>query len=100
MAQTEEWPLEEKRYLTEQRIIMKQADRLLVPTPSLSDINVPEYHPRNVIKYKPEVLKRLRDEVRKEQRARREWIVHLAPLVIGIIGALSGLVAVWQHTSR
>jgi hypothetical protein len=103
MAQTEEWPLKEKRYLTEQRIIIKQADCLLVPCPSINDSNnldVPQYHARDVVMYKPEVLKRLRDEVRKEQAAHREWLLHLVPLAIGLIGALSGFIAVWQRAGH
>jgi hypothetical protein len=101
-AAEQEWRLEEERYLIEQRVVMKQADRLLIPKPSLDKSNrdEPEYHDRNTIKYKPEVLQRLRDNVRKEQAARREWMVRLAPLIIGILGALSGLIAVWQRTSH
>jgi hypothetical protein len=99
----EEWRLRETRYLAEQRIIMKQADRFLVSIPDINDkdnIDKPDYHASNVIKYKPEAFKRLRDEVRREQAARREWITRLAPLVIGIIGALSGLVAVWNAANH
>jgi hypothetical protein len=96
---SEVWPLEEKRYLSVQKKIIREARRFLIPTPPINDRNnldMPEYHARNVIMYKPEVLKRLRDEVRQERASRRAWLVQLAPLLIGLLGGVSGLVAVWR----
>jgi hypothetical protein len=39
----------------------------------------------------------LRAEIRREKRERREELVWLIPLVFGIIGAMTGLISVWQH---
>ncbi len=95
------WDLEEDRFLAEQGRVVGKAERLFIPRPATDEANThrPRRHDQRLIKYKPEVLKRLRDEVRKEQAARRQWLVQFAPLVIGLIGALSGLIAVW-HAAR
>jgi len=76
---------------------VRLANRLLVPVPEFetvggawmeSEVRSNRYHLR------PEALHELRSSIRAEQKARREeWTIWLAALT-GIIGALSGLIAI------
>ena len=95
-AANEERRLGEDRYLRAQRKLILQAERLFVPCPPLDEEHrdTPKFHPLHTIMYKEHTLQQLKNEVRQEQAQRRALLTAWVPLLIGLIGAFTGLIAV------
>ena len=86
--------------------LREEAERLGIPTPPLSDEESWEYGcKKDVVFLGVRAQSQLRGEIRKERRERFEaktlWIIRiflpLIGLLIGLIGAITGVVAVWRR---
>ena len=77
--------------------IQERAERLGVPIPPLSDKESWEngYKP-NTIFLSVKARAQLRSEIRKERRERWDWITRIITLLVGLIGAITGLISVWK----
>ena len=102
-----EWSLdsaliEEELRQLETRRLVNRAHRLLLPVPEIpvgktEDDNWIRGTHLRVWYLKPEGFSRMRALIRAETKERREAFVTWATLIIGIIGALIGLVAVCRR---
>lgn len=82
----------ESRYLTE------SAGRLLLPTPEFDPGSSAwvESSVTGRFRLSRAVMMQLRSAIRKERKERREGVILWITALTGIIGALTGLVAVWS----
>ncbi|WP_369991244.1 hypothetical protein [Pseudomonas xanthosomatis] len=93
--------LYEWRQLVQTRYLQKVAARLSVSMPDPNDANLydrvdydnDESMPRYL---KQEGVKQLTDAIRKERRSRREEFGYWFGIVVGLIGALTGLVSTFK----
>jgi hypothetical protein len=94
--------IEEELKLVETRRLVNKARRLLLPVP---DIPTGKEEDGKWIRgpdsgrwyLKPEGFSEIRALIRGECKERREALMAWATIIIGIIGALTGLVAVWRR---
>lgn len=82
------------------RCLLKTADRLLLPRPSYDDKSM--WDTDNAWYGYPyllthEAMKIIRRNIRRERRERAEYCLKWVVPIIGIIGALTGLIAVWKR---
>ncbi len=80
--------------------LLKTADRLLLPRPSYDyksmwDTDNAQYGYPRLLTH--EAMKIIRRNIRRERRERAEYYLKWVVPIIGIIGALTGLIAVWKR---
>jgi len=73
--------------------LITEADRLLIPIPDTADEKIWENAERYPVLTR-QGINELRAAIRAERKARVELFVMWMPTVIGLVGALTGLVAV------
>jgi hypothetical protein len=99
---SESAPIEEELLEIQTRRLVNKARRMLLPVP---DIPMNEPEDENWIRgtstrgwhLKAEGVTHVRAAIRAESKERREALIAWATLIIGILGALTGLVAVWRR---
>jgi len=77
--------------------LVDYANRLFIPTPERTDESMwceSSYENRQVLTHKG--ISILRTAIRAEQKGQREFFVTVLATLIGIIGAITGLVAVFH----
>jgi hypothetical protein len=88
---------EEIRFIISHRLIRK-AERLLLEVPPYDDVdywNVGDLTQKRFLT--PKGIAYIRSRIREEQSAQRRTILELAAPLIGIIGAVTGLLAIILH---
>ncbi len=85
----------ERRLMAQHRLIYK-ASRLLLPIPSLENKEIWEEDEYDSVRLlKPASVDDLRIAIRNELKARRDLLIGWIIPLIGLIGAITGLLAVW-----
>jgi len=96
-------PVEEEIEAWKTKYWCEIAHKLVVPTPDRSDNNCWRANRatgcKNILTTKG--VQEVRNNIRSEKKEKREgvlaWVGVLGPLVVGVLGALTGLVAVLQR---
>ena len=76
---------------------LRRANRLFVPAPARTEEGMwqeSQHIERWVLTEKG--ISAVRTAVREEERAKREFLAYLGSGIIGVVGAVTGLVAVWK----
>ena len=99
---SESAPIEEELQQVQTRRLVNKARRMLLPVPGIPmDKSEDENWIRGTFTrswhLKAEGFTRVRAAIRAESKERREASIAWATLIIGILGALTGLVAVWRR---
>lgn len=93
--------LYEWKRLVQTEYYRKKADKLLVQMPSIEDVTMYEQVEWDKDPKQPRYLtdkgfKAIRDAIREEGKHRREAVGYWFGIVVGIIGALTGLVSAFK----
>ena len=92
--------LEDEIIRSAHRYYMRLADRLLVPTPEYDTSEggawIESEESPGYVYLKPEALHDLRRRIRAEKQERFEGWLKWAAAITGLVGAFTGLVAVWK----
>lgn len=90
--------IDDEIYSLETQYLLEQARNLLLPMPKHDENE--EYWEKSqftrLYQLTRHGMQELRSTIRSEKRARREWIAVWVAGLIGLIGAISGLVALWK----
>jgi hypothetical protein len=110
-AKTKEFPIDEisnlendyghiqVRYLDEilrlhTEHLIRESNRLIVPYPAANEPGMWERDDEGYVRLTEAGIRKLRADIRAEERARLERVIMWMPGVVGILGALIGLAAI------
>lgn len=82
----------------ESEYLIEEARKLLLPLPDKDEENTYWCSSRftGLYQLNRNGMHELRNRVREERSAKRQWMIAAGATLTGIIGAISGLVAVWK----